>query len=127
MSTLTGKQGVLFIDAASLADVTAWRFTTTADNISYASSATGGFRRRIAGARHGFGVVSFVLNTVDPATARLAAGDHVTLQLNLDPSRYFYVPAIVESWQLTMDVNQREPIRGTAEFTTDGSWIEPEY
>ncbi len=127
MSTLSGKNGTLFIDGASLADVTAWRFTATADNVTYASSATGGYRRRLTGARHGFGVVSFVLNTVDPATARLAAGDRVTLQLNLDPARFFYVPAIVDSLQLTVDVNQREPIRGTAEFTTDGAWVEPEF
>lgn len=127
MSTLTGKLGTLFVDSATLADVTAWRFTVTADNVSYASSATGGFRKRLSGARHGFGVVSFVLNTVDPATARFASGDHVTLQLNLDPTRYYYVPAIVESLQLTVDVNQREPIRGTAEFTTDGAWLAPEF
>jgi hypothetical protein len=127
MSTLSGKDGSLIVDGGTLADITAWRFTTTADNISYASSATGGFRRRLCGARHGMGNVSFVLNTLDAATARLAAGDVVILQLNLDSTRFYYVPAIVDDVQLSVDVNQREPIRGTADFTTDGAWIEPEF
>ena len=127
MSTLSGKEGSLFVDGGSLADITAWRFTTPADNISYASSATGGFRKRLSGARHGLGRVSFVLNTLDAATARLAAGDLVTLQLNLDPTRYYYVPAIIDDVQLSVDVNQRDPIRGTADFTTNVAWIEPEF
>jgi hypothetical protein len=110
-----------------LADITAWRFTTTADNVSYASSATGGFRKRIAGARHGLGRISFVLNTLDSATVALAAGDAVILQLNIDSTRYYFVPAIVDDVQLTVDVNEREPIRGTAAFATDGAWIEPEF
>lgn len=127
MATLSGKNGSLVVSGGSLADITSWRFTTTADNVSYASSATGGFRRRIGGARHGFGNVSFVLNTADPATARLVAGDAVTLQLHLDPTRYYYVPAVIDSIQLTVDVNQREPIRGSAEFTTSGAWIDPNF
>jgi hypothetical protein len=127
MATLSGKSGTMFVDGSSLADVTSWRFTTTADNIAYASSATGGFRRRIGGARQGFGNAAFVLNTLDPATVRLVAGDQVTLQLNLDGTRFYYVPAIVDSIQLTVDVNHREPIRGMVDFTTDGAWIEPEF
>lgn len=127
MATLSGKSGSFYVDGGSLADITSWRFTTTADNVAYASSATGGFRRRISGARHGFGNVAFVLNTADPATVRLAPGDQVTLQLNLSPARYYYVPAIVDSVQLTVDLNHREPIRGIAEFATNGAWIEPSF
>jgi hypothetical protein len=59
--------------------------------------------------------------------ARRGDGDLVALQLNLDPTRYYYVPAIIDDVQLSVDVNQREPIRGTADFTTNGAWIEPEF
>ncbi len=127
MSILSGKRGALIVNGGTLADITSWRFTISADNVSFASSATGGYRRRLGGARHGFGNVSFVLNTLDAATARLVVGDAVTLQLNLDPTRYYYVPAVVDSIQLTIDVNQREPIRGVADFSTNGAWIEPNF
>jgi hypothetical protein len=127
MSTVSGRNGRLFVDGTAIGDLTAWRFTTTADSISYASSATGGFRRRLAGARHGFGVIAFVLDLLNPATLSLAPGDLVSLQLDIDSTHYYQVSASIDTVQLAVEVNQAEPVAGTADFSTNGAWIEPEY
>lgn len=127
MATLSGRNGRLHVNGSVIGDLTAWRFTTTADSISYASSATGGHRQRVPGARHGFGNFAFVLELLNPATLHLSPGDLVVLQLNLDATHYYLVPASIDTVHLSVDVNQSEPIAGTAEFTTHGAWTEPEY
>lgn len=127
MACLSGKSGKIAKGAVLLADITRWRFTTTADNVSYASSATGGYRRQIPGAKHGRGAIAFQLNPLDAITQQLAEGDAVTLLLYVDATRYYSVPAVIETMSLTVDVSTGDPVGGQAEFATDGAWVEPEW
>lgn len=127
MGLATGDRGFVLLDDVPVADITLWRLRTTSRGVSYASSGTGGHRRRTTGARSGTGQIEFRLNSGSPQPAALAAGQSVTLKLHLDAERHYLVPAVLEEVELTVDVDLGEPIPGTARFVTDGSWTEPEW
>ncbi len=127
MSLKTGDSGFVLQGSDAVADITLWRLQTKSAGVSYASSATGGFRRRTSGAQAGRGHVEFRLNMATPQVAPLAAGSAVTLKLHLDADHYYAVPAVLDEVELTVDVDRGEPIRGTASFVTDGAWTEPAW
>ncbi len=127
MPTISGKDGLVKRDTTSLAEITSWRLTTTADNVSYASSATAGFRKQIAGAKHGLGTFSFELDTDNPLSDELDEGDQVTLYFHIDESRFYTIPAIIDSIIFAVDISNGEIVGGTADFSTNGAWIKPTF
>jgi hypothetical protein len=127
MSVESGKDGKVMIGAAAIADVTKWTLRTTSNNVAYASSSTGGFRRRVAGVKDGSGTIAFKLDVEDPITDELEEGDAVTLLLYLDDSRHYSVPAVIDALQWEVDIDRGEIIGGTAEFSIDGAWTKPTY
>ena len=122
---VTGDEGLVVIGSAAVADITLWRFQTRVRSVAYASSGTGGYRKRIAGAREGLGQIQFRLDLAAPAWNQLAEGSSVTLKLHLDGTRHYLVPAVIETLQLEVDVAQGRPIAGEASFVADGPWSGP--
>lgn len=110
-----------------MAEVTAWSLTTKARNPAYASSATQGWKTRRSGVRDAEGAVRFKLDFADPATALLEEGTTATLQLNLDPTRSFQVPAIIDEIAWEVDVDDGEVIGGRAEFSATGPITKPTF
>lgn len=127
MPTISGKDGLVKRGTTPLAEITSWRLTTTADNVSYASSATAGFRKQISGAKHGLGTFSFELDTDSPLSDEFDEGDQVTLQLHIDPDHYYTVPAIIDSIIFAVDISGGEIVGGTADFSTNGAWTKPNF
>jgi hypothetical protein len=68
MALETGDDGKVLIGGTPLADITAWSLETVARNVAYASSATGGFRRRLPGVKEGRGRIQFKLDVANPLT-----------------------------------------------------------
>ncbi|MCE9545554.1 MAG: hypothetical protein K8T25_08560 [Planctomycetia bacterium] len=126
MPLLSGKSGRVLADGAALAEITLWTFKTLRRNVAYASSATGGFRRRLPGVREGSGRFNFVVAAANPANANLQTGAELTLSLCLDASRCYTVPAMIDSVAIETDISGGGPITGWAEFSTTGAWTEPE-
>jgi len=127
MSVESGKDGKVMIGAAAIADVTKWTLRTTSSNVAYASSSTGGFRRRVGGVKDGSGTIVFKLDPEDPITDQLNEGDAVTLLLYLDGTRHFTVPAVIEALQWEVDIDRGEIVGGAAEFAIDGAWTKPSF
>lgn len=125
MALMTGDDGKVLIGGNPLADITAWEFETAAAGVSYASSATGGFRQHIAGARHGRGRFDFRIDDAAPAWESLDEGSPATLHLHLDDNRYYAVPVIIESIHVGVTLSGGQPISGTATFITTGAWTGP--
>lgn len=125
MALMVGDDGKVFCGSTPLADITSWRFETSAAGVSYASSSTDGYRRRIVGARQGKGKFCFRVDAAAPVWGVLSDGSQVTLQLNLDDTRYYSVPAVVEAVNVDVDVSGGKPIVGEATFVTDGAWSVP--
>lgn len=127
MATISGKDGKVKIGSAELADITHWTLRTSASLSAYASSATGGFKRRIAGVKEGSGTIEGKLDPADPVTDDFDEGSAVTLLLHVDAARYYIVPALIESFRLEVDIDRGEVVGWKAEFSTTGAWTKPAY
>lgn len=127
MALLTGDDGKVLIGATPLADITAWSLTTRAAAKSYASSATGGYRKSVTGAKHGQGRISFLLDSADPITNDFDVGSQVTLLLYFDDTRFYSVPAVIEALRLNVEIDAGKLVGGDAEFVTSGAWSKPSY
>lgn len=127
MATISGKNGKVMIGDAALAEITDWTFHTTSVNHAYASSSTGGYRRRVAGVKDGSGTIGFKLDPDDPLTDAFDEGSSATLLLYLDETHYYTVPAVIDSLQLGVDISSGDVLSGTAQFSADGAWTKPSY
>ncbi len=127
MATISGKDGKVMIGAAALAEITDWTFHTTSVNHAYASSSTGGFRRRVAGVKDGSGSIGFKLDPAAPITDDFDEGSAVTLLLYLDATHFYSVPAMIDSIQLAVDISSGDVLGGTAQFSATGAWTKPSY
>jgi len=127
MSVISGKDGKVMIGATTLADITFWTLNTASNNPAYASSATAGHKKRVAGVKDGGGTIQGKLDVADAVTDDFDEGDAVTLLLHLDATRFYSVPAIIDSIQLEVDIDSGEVVGWTAEYSTDGAWTKPTY
>jgi hypothetical protein len=127
MSLETGDDGKVLIGGTPLADIAAWSLETTTRSVAYASSATGGFRKRLPGVKEGRGRIQFKLDVTSPITNSINEGSAVTLLLYLDATRFYTVPAVIESLQVEVAIDGGQLIGGQAEFSTDGAWTKPTY
>ena len=127
MPMLSGQDGKVIADAVEVANITRWKFETKSNTVAYASSATGGFRQRLPGVRHGAGTVAFVLSTDTPVQNQLAEGDQLTLKLHVDTDNFYSVPAVVETLSLDVDIDTGDPAGGRFKFVTAGAWTSPDF
>lgn len=129
MAVLSGKDGKVVYDGGggdtTIADITDWKFHTKAANVAYASSSTSGFTKRLAGIKDGAGNVTGKVQ--DDAVPDLAAGAAVTMKLYIDATHFYTVPAVIDEFQLQVDVATGKVEAWTADFSTDGAWTEPSF
>jgi len=125
MPLITGKQGAVLVDGQPVADVTRWSLTTKARVVAYSSSATGGAVRRIVTARTASGKLSFLVRREAAQHEQLGAGGAVELQLRLESGNSWFFPAVIETFQLEVDIATAEGIPGAATFLSDGNWTSP--
>ncbi len=121
---ISGKSGFVKIGDDAVAEVTRWSFAKQAHSSRYASSSTGGFTRSIPGVKSGSGEIEFAFDIA--AAGPLVEGAAVTLQLYLDATHFYSVPAIVTGLEVEVDIDSGAVIAGTARFDTDGAWTEPD-
>jgi hypothetical protein len=119
--------GKVKIGTTTLADITHWTLRTQALLSSYASSATAGYRRRVAGVKEGSGTLDGKLDPDDPISDDFDEGASVTLLLHLDATRFYTVPAVIESFRLEVDIDSGDVLGWHAEFSTNGGWTKPNY
>ena len=95
MAVISGKSGKVLIGATTLAHITNWSLATVSRNPAYASSATGGYKKRVAGVKEASGTIAFKLDLADPLTDDFTEGAEVTLLLYLDAAKFYSVPAVI--------------------------------
>ncbi len=127
MSVISGKDGKVMIGATTLADITFWTLATASNNPAYASSATSGHKKRVAGVKDASGSIQGKLDVADPVTDDFDEGDAVTLLLYIDATRFYSVPAIIDSINFEVDIDTGEVIGWTADYSADGAWTKPTY
>ncbi len=118
MATESGKNGKVMIGAATVAEITGWRYTQTSNNPSWASSGTSGHKTRVAGVGDGSGSVDFKVDFADTVVSEgITKGALVTLLLYHNATVYHSVPAIIDSINDEVDINDGEVVSGSFDFS----------
>jgi hypothetical protein len=123
MAVESGKDGKILIGATPIADITGWEFDKECHTTRYGSSATGGFRKTVAGVKQGQGTIEFKWDSA--AASPILEGTSATLLLHLNATEKFTIPAIIKNFRVRVDINTGEVTAGAAAFETDGAWTEP--
>jgi hypothetical protein len=127
MATFSGKDGTVKVGDAELAEITYWSFHTLSANAAYASSSSGGYKKRVPGVKDASGQIQFKLDPADAITGVINEGANVTLLLYLDATHFFSVPAVIDAVQLEVDIDKGDVVGGTAVFSANGAWTKPTY
>lgn len=125
MSAISGKNGKVLAGAVTLAEITGWTFNPTSNNPSWSSSGTSGHKTRVAGVKDGSGSFDFKYDDADELWDTLEEGDTVTLNLYLNASKYFVVPAIIDGISYEVDINDGEMVGGSADFSKTAAHTNP--
>ncbi len=125
MSGISGKNGYAKIGATNIAEVTGWSFKPSSNNSAWGSSDSSGYKKRVAGTKDGSGSIE---GKYDPSTSFIGVidvGTEVTLLLYINATKYYSVPSIIDSYDLSVDINDGEVVGFSADFSTNGTWTNP--
>lgn len=125
MAGQSGKDGKVLAGATQLAEITKWTFNPKSNNPAWASSDSAGYKKRVAGVKDGGGSIEGKFDSSSKFYTLVAEGDEVTLKLYLDATRYYSVPAIIDDYSLTVDMDTGDVVGWSANFSTNGAWTEP--
>ncbi|MCA9100060.1 MAG: hypothetical protein KDA63_02860 [Planctomycetales bacterium] len=129
MAVISGKNGKVNDGTSDVAEITGWTLRTESNKLAYASSSSGGYRKRVAGVRDGSGRIEGKLDatSANAITEVLDVGDALTLKLYVDATHFYSVPAVIDSLDVEVDINTGEPVGWRGEFSANGAWTNPTY
>lgn len=106
MAILSGKDGTLIVDGTKATPLVDWWLRKGSDTKSYTANDTGGWRKRVSGAKDCRG--GFALAVAQDKRVPVAEGQAVTLKLHVDDSgnNYYEVPARIEAIRLSVNVSE---------------------
>ena len=127
MATISGKLGKVQSGGSDIDEVTKWNLKLTDSAPSYCSSSTGGWKTRRSGVNDGTGTFDAKLNPTASGKPPVGQGSAVTLNLYLNASLFFIVPALISDMDYTTDIDTGEVIGYTASFGVTGAVTLPTY
>lgn len=124
MAGFSGRNGKIRIGSSDLAEITSWSFNPTANNPSWASSTSPGFKVRECGVRDG--TVSFEgkYDVTDRINERFQVGDKVIVQLFYNATEFFTAPIIIDGITYECDMDDGEVFSFSVDASTDGAWTQ---
>lgn len=122
---VSGQFGDVKIGATQVCEVCKWGFTPKANNPSYASNKTAGYKARVAGIKDGSGSIEGKYDPANPIMSTLDVGTLVTLKLYLTATVFYSVPSIIDSLKIDVDLDTGDFVSFTADFSTNGAWTNP--
>lgn len=123
MAVISGKGGTVLADGSAVAEVTLWRINHTANNSAWASSSTGGYKRRVCGTRDWNGVIQTKRDTA--AAIPLVVGNTYELHLTEDGTKQYQGDAIIDAVQEEVDIDTGEAIGLVVRFSGAGALSVP--
>lgn len=121
----SGKDGDVKIGTTSVSEIKGWSFNPKSNNPRYASNKTAGYKRTVAGVKEGSGTISGVFDPTTMFFTVIDVGTNVTLKLYLDTTYFFSVPAVIDDYKLTVDLDNGEIVGFEGTFSANGAWTNP--
>ena len=122
MAAVSGQYGKISIGASNVAECQSWSWSRSIADHAYASCATAGFKKRVAGTKDHSGSLGGVLDPADPVEDYFDEGDLVTLNLYVTATAYYIVPAMITELGVEVNVDDGDIIKWTASFGGNGAW-----
>lgn len=126
MPALSGKDGNVKIGGfggTDVADITNWKWDRTSNNPAYASSDSGGFKKRVKGVTDNSGTFECVAQDSSDGTLPLVVGASLELLLETGSGNQAYeVPAVVDKVSLEVDPDDGSLVKYTVDFSGNGTW-----
>ena len=119
----SGKAGKILISSTDVALITSWTFEKTTPVDQFAHSESAAYAVAVNGARRGSGTIEFKWDAA--AASAIVEGTAASLKLYLNASEFFTVPAIIENFTVTVNIDTGVANSGRATFRTNGAWTEP--
>jgi hypothetical protein len=122
---ISGKDGAVKIGMNSVGAVTGWTLKKSAKLDEYASSEVPGYTKIVTGVKSASGTVDFKLDS--EAASTITEGTAATLDLIVNDDIKYSVPAVIESFDVTVDINDGNAVKVSASWKSNGSWTEPTF
>lgn len=119
----SGKSGAVKISSTSVGEVLKWTARKTAVVDVFGSSESAGYQKSIAGRKGISGTIEGKWDSA--AAAPILEGASVTLQLYLNATELLTVPAIMEEFEITVDINTGVANAFRANYQSTGAYTEP--
>lgn len=125
MTTVSGQYGKIVIGSSNATECSYWSFDRTAAEHAYASCATGGYKKRVAGTKDGSGSLRGFQDPTNPIESFFVEGSSVTLKLYYTAAKFYSVPAMITRLHTECDIDDGAVVPWEADFGADGAWTLP--
>jgi len=125
MAAVSGQYGQIQIGSSDVTECTKWSFKRSAGEQAYASCATGGYKKRVAGTKDGGGSLEGFQDPDNAIETYFEEGDLVTLKLYYTASKFYSVPAMITGLDVECDIQEGGLVPWSAEFGINGAWALP--
>lgn len=122
MAAVSGTFGKIMIGSSNLVECTGWTWQRQVADHAYASCATGGFKKRVAGTKDHSGTLDGKFDPSDSIDDYFDEGDLVTLNLYVTSTDYYIVPAMITELSVEVDIDEGDIIPWSASFGGNGAW-----
>lgn len=122
MGAVSGQYAKIMIGSSNVVECTGWSWERSVADHAYASCATGGWKKRVAGTKDHTGSLNGKFDPTDEIEGYFDEGDLVTLKLYVSTTAYYSVPAMITSLSIETNVDEGDIIPWTANFGGNGAW-----
>jgi len=122
MTVISGQGGSVASDDVLVAEVTRWTFSRRSNNPQHHGSGDGGFATSVPGVRRGSGTIEGKVDDDNWVLDQLEEGSEVSLTLNRFGTTGWVFPAIIDSIDFDVDIDDGAPTSFAASFSTQGDY-----
>lgn len=123
---VSGKDGMVKVGSTKLPSIRKWSLNLKSNNPKFATSDAAGHKVSVAGVKDGEVSFEAVLDTTDVIYSTYKPGTLVTLLLYENATRYWTVPARIESIAGECDINDGGELVVPYTASTYGAWTYPD-
>ncbi len=122
MAAISGQYGKVLSGGSQTTECQGFEWSRSVVEHAYASCATGGFKKRVAGTKDHSGTLNGLFDVSEPIYEVFDEGDAVTLHLYISTTAYYIVPAMITELSIEVDIDDGSIVPWNASFGGNGAW-----